>query len=688
MANAAVFGGLVLLLCIGLFIAGVRMDESSMMPMRHDADADKMPDMMPMRRSLEALQYENTLLRSQINATFVENSLLRTKLRAALPPGAKLDVDLIPQQRPTLPTPRMVRISVGSAAGAASDTGRRPRALAERLRQSTEFTQERARAVATNNQIILTFVNRVRLDFATTWVMHVKRLGLTNWLIGATDRASLRELRRSRYPCFDMSTNLPEGEWPWGSPSFKALGPHKIELIYKSIVWGLEVVITDIDALVLREPFAFFKPWPDAGFLTTSDHLGNTTSDGKLEDHRGIHTAFNIGCAHRLPPGALRSTCPPARLLAPRLPAYLPACPPACPPAFNRTLPCHSCAPFPPADMLFRKSALPLVEEWRRVIRADPRNRWDQGEFNRLARYKWKPNRRDGLSDPRLFWSFEEKVIGGVLPLALFCGGHNYFVSQFAQRQNPPWEPYSIHTTYQYAAAAGKRHRLREAMVWYDPPEYYNPPGGLLTFTLNLPHHMVYPPGGMTVRGHIALINFQLRQMRGALALATALNRKLVLPAVTCGYDKYWGPLWRGVIPGTHTWAVPIRNCPLDHFLEVGMLDPVANVREYSLLRNSRTPEAVRSSIRHEAVDFAAPAGHEVARLVGLSRSRVLNITSILGADARSDLTSPQATVLSQAQKRAYERKFGWVSGSWCCAPTDEMKKGAPRSAHFRLATA
>ena len=91
-------------------------------------------------------------------------------------------------------------------------------------------------------------------------------------------------------------------------------------------------MITDIDAPVLREPFAFFKPWPDAGFLTTSDHLGNTTSDGMLEDHRGIHTAFNIGY------------------------------------------------------MFFRKSAMPLVEEWRRVIKEDPRNRWDQGEFNRLAR--------------------------------------------------------------------------------------------------------------------------------------------------------------------------------------------------------------------------------------------------------------------------------------------------------------
>ena len=60
--------------------------------------------------------------------------------------------------------------------------------------------------------------------------------------------------------------------------------------------------------------------------------------------------------------------------------------------------------------MLFRKSALPLVEEWRAVIRSDPRNKWDQGEFNRLARYKWRPQRTSGLSDSRLFWSYKEQV--------------------------------------------------------------------------------------------------------------------------------------------------------------------------------------------------------------------------------------------------------------------------------------
>ena len=47
--------------------------------------------------------------------------------------------------------------------------------------------------------------------------------------------------------------------------------------------------------------------------------------------------------------------------------------------------------------MFFRKSALPLVEEWRRVIKTDPTRLWDQGEFNRIARQKWDPGRTSGF---------------------------------------------------------------------------------------------------------------------------------------------------------------------------------------------------------------------------------------------------------------------------------------------------
>ena len=68
-------------------------------------------------------------------------------------------------------------------------------------------------------------------------------------------------------------------------------------LIQTALQWGLELVITDVDALVLREPFAYMARWPDASFLTTSDHLGNTSGsrDGGLEDHGATSSAFNIG---------------------------------------------------------------------------------------------------------------------------------------------------------------------------------------------------------------------------------------------------------------------------------------------------------------------------------------------------------------------------------------------------------
>ena len=122
--------------------------------------------------------------------------------------------------------------------------------------QAVDYTRERAQATANSaGQIILTFTNNVRYDFAVTWVDHVRRLGLKNWLVGATDARALSRFLEDGTPTFSMRTNLPESEWDWGSPSLKALGQHKIELIYKTLSWGLELVITDVDALVLREPF-------------------------------------------------------------------------------------------------------------------------------------------------------------------------------------------------------------------------------------------------------------------------------------------------------------------------------------------------------------------------------------------------------------------------------------------------
>ena len=101
----------------------------------------------------------------------------------------------------------------------------------------------------------------------------------------------------------------------------------------------------------------------------------------------------------------------------------------------------------------------------------------------------------------------------------------------------------------QYSGAAGKRHRLREGKVWIDPPAYYDPPGGLLVFEPRVPRALIYPKGGMTVNGHVELINHQLRQLRSALAVAHALGRKLILPSFVCGYDKAWCATLRPPVP-------------------------------------------------------------------------------------------------------------------------------------------
>jgi len=218
--------------------------------------------------------------------------------------------------------------------------------------------------------------------------------------------------------------------------------------------------------------------------------------------------------------------------------------------------------------------------------------------------------------------------------------------------------------------------------VWIDKPEYYNPPSGLLTFSMTVPDELVHPPGGMTARGHVALIKHQLAQIKQALALSFTLGRKLIFPRVTCGYDKAWYPLAsgqaRGVFPGSHAFILPIRDCPIDHYLEVGMLRPYEYIREYSLLGNPRTPRAVLSSVKSVALDMSSSAS-EVARLSrDFSDVKVLNVTNVASVDVASN-------ILTAVQSRKFTSQFRSAHGSWCCAPQEDRKKGMPNSAHFSL---
>jgi hypothetical protein len=56
------------------------------------------------------------------------------------------------------------------------------------------------------------------------------------------------------------------------------------------------VIISDVDVMWLRDPMPFFKKFPDADILTSSDHLTPTIGGAEaLERYPDAGSAFNIG---------------------------------------------------------------------------------------------------------------------------------------------------------------------------------------------------------------------------------------------------------------------------------------------------------------------------------------------------------------------------------------------------------
>jgi hypothetical protein len=144
-------------------------------------------------------------------------------------------------------------------------------------------------------------------------------------------------------------SGLTTGDFGWGSKTFAKMGRKKINLIarflelgVKVCVWGgggrrarpralmapaaaargnlrqaarleppsspprpaplppsplsAQVVISDVDVLWLRNPLPFFKRFPGADVLTSSDHLVSTVGKAEeLERYPEAGSAFNIG---------------------------------------------------------------------------------------------------------------------------------------------------------------------------------------------------------------------------------------------------------------------------------------------------------------------------------------------------------------------------------------------------------
>ncbi|KAI5083262.1 hypothetical protein GOP47_0003005 [Adiantum capillus-veneris] len=496
------------------------------------------------------------------------------------------------------------------------------------------LTKQMVASRAKKKVIVVTFANHAFLDFVLTWVKHLTDLNVFNLLVGAMDTKILEALFWEGVPVFDMGSNVNTIDVGWGTPTFHKMGREKVILVDHVLSMGFEILMCDTDMVWMKNPLPYFARFPRADVLVSSDQVASSVDDDQLEvweqDFYAAHGAYNIGI------------------------------------------------------FLWRPSniAKQFAKEWKEQLLADD-NIWDQNGFNDLMRKRRGPSVE---GENGIFYSYNGSLKLGVLPVSIFCSGHTYFVQALYKKLG--LKPYAVHTTFQFGGTPGKRHRLREAKLFYDKPDYYNVSGGILSYRSSIPQDLL-TSGPNSIENHFNLVNYQIRQIRDALAIASILNRTLVMPEMWCRLDRLWFG-HPGVLPGTRT-DQPFL-CPLDHVFEVNrmleILDvhafgPTIHFREYSFLNNPRLPQEMKQSrIKVKLCKKGSEGcGEEIEGKLRLPRNSTdLEIFTTLSnyKDVKILEFSSMNASFHGFEDKEREAKFRArvkrYTGIWCCA--ENLQRG------------
>lgn len=459
--------------------------------------------------------------------------------------------------------PRRALASFGSTSGMSAATHR------EHL--STGVSKELVQRVSRDGAVIVTWANSHYYDFALNWLRHLDAVGVTNYLIGAMDEDMYEKLRKIGVPCWLMGSkaidkDAVKKDFGWGSKNFHKMGRDKIRLIHDFTKTGTDVLISDIDVSWLRDPIPFFRRYPKADILVSSDNLRNSTHS-------------NAGLVAKQVDG--------------------------------EGLEAHPCAGTANIGMMWFRStpgSQAITEEWVTNLEADDKI-WDQAEFNKLMHLGGcgggAADESNGIGK-----AYNGKINMGTLPVALFNNGHTFFTQRLHEALDV--NPYAMHATFQYEGTPGKRNRMREANQWLgdkDNVQYFEQkflsytPRVLSDVNMQMFEKLGHPShdtptlqeGDPVILEHMRLVQHQIGQFYEAAAIAKKLGRVLIAPPFFCGLDRVWFP-HGGRFPGSML-ELPFI-CPLDHIMAIESYGPnfVKEYREYSFLGHPDMPEGFLSN--------------------------------------------------------------------------------------------
>ncbi|WIA11573.1 hypothetical protein OEZ85_011679 [Tetradesmus obliquus] len=406
------------------------------------------------------------------------------------------------------------------------------------------LTVEKLAAAAKNFTVMLMVTDASTAhDLLHHWLGNVQAAGIGYYLIAAADDATSqllveRGLQERCYRLAGTSQQTQSTGYVWASEPWKDATWRKVPAAQQLLALGYNVLLSDIDVMWLADPLPYLTAvTPEADFLISLDghHTDKPPGDEGLEAFQA-HRMMNTGVYY-------------ARA---------------------------------------RIQVLDMYREWLSYRRANH----DQDGFKLMTAAGGLAEKVPG--QPQLGRMLGGRLVVGHLPLSSFMHSYTFSVMQLHKLAKTP--PFEVHMVFGYGHAASKIYKLRDAGLGHDPldSEYYNPPGGLLSFDLVPPR---VPPGfsGWAVEdlsyteddmevAHNRAIDHQLQQLYHALGLALALNRTLLMPAMSCLCVRGWFPNEACRLPGDSRSSLPF-HCTGDQVFDIeGLMHPNISVAG-SLLR-------------------------------------------------------------------------------------------------------